>query len=56
VIFEAAIGKVTTGVKDESFRQLVEDFERMRSRDKDDLAPILEMLKTEIQKRLDLNA
>jgi transcriptional regulator with XRE-family HTH domain len=56
VVFEAAIGKVSTGVRDESFRQLLEDFARLRPRDKDELAPIFEMLRTEIQKRLDRNA
>jgi len=59
-VFEAVIGKGTaTGtIKDESLRQVLEDFGRLSSRDQNDplLRAILEMFRTEIQKRLDRNA
>lgn len=57
VVFEAAIGRPSNGgVKDESFRQLLEDFSRLPARDKEDLRTIIEMLKQEVQKRLDRDA
>lgn len=55
VVFEAAIGKSSNGVKDESTRQFLEDFSRLPARDKQELAPTLEMLKAEVQRRLDRN-
>ena len=55
VVFEAAIGKTSTGIRDESMRQLLEDFGRLPNRDKDELKPILEMFRAEVQKRLDRN-
>lgn len=55
VVFEAAIGRVSNGTKDESFRQLLDDFARLSARDKQELNPIIEMLKAEVQKRLDRN-
>lgn len=56
VVFEAAIGRVSNGTKDESFRQLLDDFARLSARDKQELGPIIDMLRAEVQKRLDRNA
>ena len=56
VVFEAAMGKPSNGVKDDSFRQLLDDYSRLPARDKGDLSAIIEMLKAEVQKRLDRNA
>lgn len=53
VVFEAAMGKISTGSQDESFSQLLEDFTNLPTRDKNELTVVLEMLRTEIQKRLD---
>lgn len=55
VVFEAAIGRTSNGVKDETFRQLLDDFSHLPVRDKEDLRTIMEMLKQEVQKRLDRN-
>lgn len=57
-VFEAAIGRSHTELKDEAVRQVLEDFERLPARDQHDplLRAILEMFRTEIQKRLDRNA
>ena len=54
-VFEATIGRTTIAVKDESLRQLVEDFATLPTRDREELKPILEMLKAEVQRRLDRN-
>jgi hypothetical protein len=54
-VFEAAIGKPSTGIKDDSLRQLVEDFARLPARDRDELRIMIEMLRTEVQNRLDRN-
>ena len=56
VVFEAAVGRVLNGTKDESFRQLLDDFTQLPARDKQDLGPTIEMLKAEVQKRLDRDA
>lgn len=58
VVFEAAIGKVSADLKDESVRQVLNDFARLPQRDQNDplLRAILEMFRTEIQKRLDRNS
>lgn len=56
VIFEAAMGKISAGVQDEAFRQLLEDYTKLPKGDKDDLGTIIEMLRSEIQKRLDRDA
>lgn len=56
-VFEAAIGKTQTELKDESVRQVLEDFSQLPARDQNDplLRAIVEMLRSEIQKRLDRN-
>lgn len=58
VVFEAAIGKSPTGLKDETVRQVLEDFSRLSLRDQNDplLQAILEMFRAEVQKRLDRDA
>lgn len=56
VVFEAVIGKSSPTLRDESMAQLLEDFGRLASRDRDELRVIIEMLMTEIQKRLDRDA
>lgn len=58
VVFEAALGKTSTGIKDESVRQVLEDFSQLPAKDQNDplLKAILEMFRTEIQKRLDRDA
>jgi hypothetical protein len=57
-VFEAAIGKAPSDLKDESVRQVLEDFSQLSPRDQNDplLRAILEMFRTEIQKRLDRDA
>ena len=57
-VFEAAIGKSATELKDETVRQVLEDFSRLSLKDQNDplLRAILEMFRTEIQKRLDRDA
>lgn len=57
-VFEAAMGKTPTDLKDESVRQVLEDFSRLPAKDQNDplLRAILEMFRTEIQKRLDRDA
>lgn len=52
-VFEAAIGRSVTGVKDESLRQTLEDFSSLPAKDRDELRLTIEMLKAEIQRRLD---
>ena len=56
IVFEAVIGKTSTALKDESMEQLLEDFGRLSPRDREELRVIIEMLRTEIQKRLDRDA
>lgn len=58
IVFEAAIGKGPTGIKDESLAQIFEDLLRLSARDRQDphIVVILEMLRTEVQKRLDRDA
>jgi hypothetical protein len=58
IVFEAAIGKSATGIRDESVAQLFEDLLRLSPRDRQDphIVVILEMLRAEIQKRLDRDA
>ena len=58
VVFEAAIGKQPAELKVESVRQALEDFSRLPQRDQNDplLLAILEMFRTEVQKRLDRDA
>jgi transcriptional regulator with XRE-family HTH domain len=57
-VFEAAIGKSPTELKDENVRQVLEDFSRLSPKDQNDplLKVMVEMLRTEIQKRLDRDA
>jgi hypothetical protein len=57
-VFEAAMGKSPTELKDETVRHVLEDFSRLSLKDQNDplLRAILEMLRTEIQKRLDRDA
>lgn len=57
-VFEAAIGKISVPLEDESLRQVLEDFSRLPKRDQHDplLRAIVEMLRAEIQKRLDRDA
>lgn len=56
VVFDALIGKVSTGIRDESLRQFCEDFTKLPARDREELRPMIEMLTTEVQKRLDRDA
>ena len=56
VVFEAVIGKSSSTIKDETMEQLLEDFGRLSPRDREDLRLIINMLKTEIQNRLDRDA
>src|SRR5690349_8830855 len=58
VVFEAAIGRVAKGITDETVSQIFEDFCRLTAKEREDpkLMVILEMLNTEIQKRLDRDA
>lgn len=56
VVFDALIGKVANGIRDESLKQFLEDFGTLSARDREELRPTIEMLKTEVQKRLDRNA
>lgn len=57
-VFEAAIGKTPVPLEDEALRQVLDDFSRLPKRDQHDplLRAIVEMLRTEIQKRLDRDA
>lgn len=52
VVFEAAIGRESKDLKNESMRQLLEDYSQLPARDRDEIKPILEMLRADIQRRL----
>jgi hypothetical protein len=52
VVFEAVIGRSTIAVKDDSLRQLVEDFAALPARDREELRLTLDMLKAEVLRRL----
>lgn len=56
-VFEAVIGRESksAGLSD-STRQLLEDYERLPLKDRNELRPTLEMVRAEIQRRLDRNA
>lgn len=56
VVFEAAIGRSSNAIKDDAMRQFLEDFARLPARGNEDLKGMVELLKTEIQKRLDRDA
>lgn len=56
VVFEALIGKSATSVKDESLRQLLEDFASLPARDREDLSVLIDSLKQQVQARLDRDA
>lgn len=56
VVFEAAIGRVALKLRDETLEQLLSDFQELPHGDREALRVIIEMLRTEVTKRLDRNA
>lgn len=52
VVFLASIGKGNNGIKDSTLAQMLEDFSRLPSRDREELRLMIEMLRKEIHTRL----
>jgi hypothetical protein len=51
VIFEAAMGRPQTQLRDESLEQLLSDFSGLSSKDRDELQYIVDHLHRQIQER-----
>lgn len=52
-VFEAVIGREPKTALSDSTRQWLEDFDRLTTKDRNELKPIMEMLRADIQRRLD---
>ena len=55
-VFEAVIGRESKTALSDSTRQWLEDFDRLTAKDRNELKPTIEMLRAEIQRRLDRDA
>lgn len=55
-VFEAVIGRESKTALSDSTRQWLEDFDRLAPKDRNELKPTMEMLRAEIQRRLDRDA
>ena len=52
VVFEAAVGRSPNVIRDESLKQILEDFAKLPARERDELEVLIESLKHQIQVRL----